>query len=203
MKTGPNRLRKKIGKWSLLWILVALFSGNTGFSQGTGLGGSVSYNFQTEGIGFGLRYGIYMGKRFTAMPQVTFYPGFNQIKETYYTLNLHYNALIYQNFVVYAIAGGSYNAWHNYYDFKNHLSNSSTVIGEVGIGATKNVGCLRLFIEHRYNFMWKEGELQAGLMFHFKSCGKGKGGRGGRGGYGGRGGRGGKKRGAVPCPAYQ
>jgi hypothetical protein len=62
---------------------------------------------------------------------------------------------------------------------------------ELGGGLT-NRACLRPFIEYRYNFKWKETNLQIGIMYFFK-CKKGKGNAGG--------GRKNKKS-PMSCPAY-
>lgn len=173
----------KSGIWKISIIaLFFLFSYNL-YSQKFGMGLSAIYNFQTEGFGASLRAEIPRGQ-FSIVPQVAYYPSFNEITEFYAGISLHLNVISYGNLTLYGIANGSYNGWINYESFEMKKAKFSNWAAEAGVGIKKGK-CLRPFMELRYNVKWKEANLRIGLMYFF-NCNK-------KGHY---------RKKAVSCPAY-
>lgn len=169
-------------------LIFLIFLSGTCFGQNKfGIGASMMYNFQTEGIGTGLRVQIPLGNKLSVMPQAYYFFPFNQIHEYYIGLNLHYNLLEIKNHTGYLNAGAFYNQWIN---FDGKIYTRNNFLPEVGGGILFTKRCLRPFIEQRYNPLWREGTFRIGVMW-YPGCNNKKSGN-----------RSSKKRGAVSCPAY-
>jgi hypothetical protein len=173
--------KKKVSRIPIIALFV-LF-GNGLYSQDLGAGVSAVYNFQTSGIGAGIRAEIVRGE-FSIVPQFTLYPSFNKIHEYYAGVGFHLNIISYGDIFLYGLANGSYNGWINHENSLMEKARYSNWDAEIGAGIKKGK-CIRPFMELRYNFKWKEANLCLGLMYFFNCNKKG----------------GGKKR-AVSCPAY-
>lgn len=169
-------------------ILLAVFLMNSSylFSQNFGIGGCVIYNFQTESFGAGLRAEVPV-KKLIVVPQISYYPGFNQINEYYAGVSLHFNIISYGNLTLYTLVNGAYNGWINYESSSLSTAKYSNWAAEGGIGIKKGK-CWKPFMELRYNVKWKEANLRLGIMYFFKCDSKN--------------GRSKKRKKAVSCPAY-
>ncbi len=163
-------------KKNILVLLICLITATT-YSQNFGIGASAIYNFQTESFGAGIR-AEFPVNRFSIVPQVAFYPGFNKINEYYAGVGIHCNLFSTKKFTFYALLGGAYNGWINYKDSPINDAKYSNWDLEGGLGIKTN-RCLHPFLEYRYNLHWKETNLQLGLMyfFHCKNSGSSSGGK--------------------------
>jgi len=164
-------------------IIFLFFLSSNLYSQKFGLGVAAVYNFQTNGLGASLRAEIPRGQ-ISLVPQIAYYPSFNEITELYAGLSLHLNVVSYGDITLYGIANASYNGWFNYDEFQMKKAKLSNIDAEVGLGLKKGK-CLRPFTELRYNFKWKEANFRIGIMYFFNCDKKGK-----------------RKKKAVSCPAY-
>ncbi len=45
------------------------------------------------------------------------------------------------------------------------------IVVEAGGGLVRNNGCIRPFLENRYDFKWKEDNLQIGIYIYPGACG--------------------------------
>ncbi len=174
-------MKNKILFISLILIFIL---GKNCYSQKFGMGLSAIFNPQTESYGAGLRAEI-VKNRISFVPQIAYYPSFNKISELYAGASLQLTMFYIKNMAFYALANGAYNGWLNYSTSIMKDAQFSNWDGEIGAGLTTR-GCLRPFIEYRYNFKWKETNLRVGVMYFFK-CNKN---------------RGRKKRKSMTCPAY-
>jgi hypothetical protein len=154
-----------------LVILIPSISNAQGF---IGVGASAMYNFQTQGIGVGIRGQFPLVKNLSIVPQLYYFPGFNKINELFVGANLHYDWRRWQNFTPYVLAGGFYNRWLNAETSGYLKAKPNNFIPELGVGILFRSFCWRPFIEQRYNPVWKEGTFRIGIMYYPKSCsGKG------------------------------
>lgn len=136
-----------------------------------GLGTSLIYNFQTKSYGTELRGAFPLSNRFTFVPEISYFFSFNPIHELYAGATLHYDFFYFESFNPYLTVGAFYNAWFNadvYAAGEKKKNNFST---EAGIGIIRNNGCIRPFIEDRYDIKWKEGNLRVGFLWFFNACG--------------------------------
>lgn len=158
----------------VLFISMNMIQSKSAIAQGTGYGGSVIYNFMTEGIGIDLRARIPVANRLFLVPEVSYFPGFNTYHEYLAAGALHYNLLQMGNYDLYLAGGAYYNNWLNVDDFTFDDKQQHNFSPQGGAGIIRSVGCLRPFIENRYDFKWKENNARIGLMFYPGSCGRGK-----------------------------
>ena len=98
---------------NLIKILVlSLFLAHTGTTaeaqNNRGFGGELAYNFQSEGLGLGVRYEIEY-YRFSISPQVVYFPGFNDVHEFYLGISGHFNLFRHGQFRGYALGNLSFN----------------------------------------------------------------------------------------------
>ena len=143
-----------------------MMKANTSYSQDNiGYGLSGIYNFQTNGIGFGARVEFVLSKRFSAVPQVMYFPAFNKVHEFFGGANLHYALLKRKHYTGYLIGGGSANYWINYSSSHWPKAKAFNVIAEVGGGVVLGKRQLRPFVEYRYNPVWQEGSVHVGLIY--------------------------------------
>lgn len=154
-------------------ILVALLavSSSTVAQIQIGFGASGSYNFQTEGWGFGARAEGYVLKSLSVVLQGQYYPSFNQVHEVGGGLELHYAPIYHPIVRPYILAGGSVTNWFNWSDSNYKLAKPLNFIAEVGGGLVFLDKQWRPFAEYRYNPIFLEGSVHVGLMYFpkFKS----------------------------------
>ena len=152
----------------LVFSVLSLMTGLLQAQNNRGLGGELAYNFQTSGLGVGVRYEIEY-YRFTIVPQVVYYPGFNDIHEFHLGVSGHLNVWRNELLRVYALGNLSYNGWFNYEDNPIVGDSFSNWGAELGVGATTSYWKLAPFIEYRYNVKWYETNLRVGLMYYFRT----------------------------------
>lgn len=139
-----------------------------------GYGGSVIYNFQAEGFGADLRVKIPVYTRLYVVPEVSYFPAFDPYHEYFAGLAFHYELLKLGNYYLYPVAGAYYNHWINADDFAPGQKKQQNFSPQAGAGLVRARGCIRPFIENRYDFNWKEDNLRIGILFYPGSCGGGK-----------------------------
>jgi hypothetical protein len=154
-----------------LFLFLAVIPGYTQTEEHWALGASVDYDFQTNGLGTGLRAYIPVRKgRLAISPQLTYYFPFNKITEYYAGLAVQYDLLPGRKWTVYPLLAAYYDRWINYSDYIGSVARANNFSEEAGIGIMKGNGCLRPFLEGRYDFKWSEFNMQAGLLFFFGDC---------------------------------
>lgn len=165
-----NFLQPLLLKFTPLYLWVILVHGilvvNTAQAQNTGFGASGLYNFQTEGIGAGLRYSIHPNENMSFGPQLSYYFPFNKVHEVSLGLGIEYKYLRRDLFDFYALTHVGYNRWLNYEvsPMKGAKPNNYNLEGGLGLVMTT---CLRPFVEYRYNLAFKETHLQMGIIYVF------------------------------------
>jgi hypothetical protein len=132
-----------------------------------GIGGI--YNFQTDGIGADIRAYIPLTYRLTVSPQFFIFPT-NIVHEFYAGVSLQYTVLFIRNWQLYALGAGYYNNWYNYSSFDSKIAKPNNFSGEVGAGFMRSHGCLKPFIEGRYDTKWMEARLHIGILISFNDC---------------------------------
>lgn len=147
-----------------------------------GVGGSLIYNFQTNSVGLGLRAefplkNINFLDGLSLVPQVSYFPWFNEISEFYVGSSVHLGLYTLNKWKFYGLVNLSYNGWINYENSGSRNARFSNLGIEVGLGITMDK-CLRPFLELRYNAWWREATVQLGLIYTIK-C---------------------ERRGSLPCP---
>jgi len=167
----------------LIWCLIIGFA-ETGKAQlfgkekpEWGYGVSVIYNFHATGWGAALRAKIPVKGKLFAVPEVSYFPSFNDYHEYYAGAALHYELFSIGSYIFYPLAGGYYNNWINAEDFAPGQRKKNNFVAEAGAGLVRSYGCIRPFIENRYNFKWKEDNLRIGIYWYPRSCSSGGGGR--------------------------
>ncbi|MFI5219281.1 MAG: hypothetical protein ACHQNT_07300 [Bacteroidia bacterium] len=138
-----------------------------------GYGGGIIYNFATEGFGLDLRVKIPVAGNLSAVPEFSYFPSFNNYHEYYAGAALHYELLtLFNSYNLYVAGGGYYNSWLNADEFVPGEKKQNNFVPEAGGGLVRNYGCLRPFIEDRYDFKWKENSLRIGIYWYPRSCGQ-------------------------------
>ncbi len=150
-------------------------------------GFGIEYNYQTKGIAPEIRVEIPVFGNAAITPRLSYFPGFNTVHELFLGIDANYHYPIIKKFSFYSLLGVYYDHWVNSDDFTSTVAKKSNVVIQAGAGVEYNRGCLNPFLEHRYDFKWKEGTTVLGIKFNFGKCG-----------FGGRGGG----RGSDLCPAY-
>src|ERR1035437_6234751 len=137
-----------------------------------GIGAEAIYNFQTNGIGAGVRAVVPVNYRIAISPQIFYFFPFNDIHEFYAGGAVQYSVLYFLNWNVYALGGIYYNRWINYTNFEGKIVKPNNMAEEVGIGLSKSESCLKPFIEYRYDIKWKEQSIHLGILYSFGDCNK-------------------------------
>jgi hypothetical protein len=137
---------------------------------GWGYGAGIIYNFHVEGFGAEARIKIPLIRNLSLVPEFSYFPGFNEYHEYYAGGALHYELLNLGSYNFYVAAGGYYNNWLNYDEFTPDNRNKTNFVFEAGGGLVRNHGCIRPFIEDRYDFKWKENSLRIGIYIYPRSC---------------------------------
>lgn len=150
--------------------------------QPWGYGAAVIYNFQADGFGGDLRMKIPIKGRLSLVPEFNYYPDFNRYHEFYAGGALHLELLTLRSYNFYILGGGYYNKWINAEVYAPGQRKRENFVVEAGGGLVRNRGCIRPFIEDRWDFKWKEDNLRIGIYWYPGQCG------------------GGRRK--EPCPAY-
>jgi hypothetical protein len=139
----------------------------------TGFGAAIIYNFHAEGWGVDLRAKIPLPpQRLFIVPEISYFPSFNLYHDLYGGAAFHYEIFAVKGFTFYALAGGYYHKWINAEDFAPGLKKEDNFAPEAGAGFIRSRGCIRPFIENRYDFKWEENNLRIGILIYPGSCNK-------------------------------
>lgn len=152
-------------------IIFLLLSCRPAFSQGNwALGASGIYDFQSNSFGAGVRAFIPITGQIAVSPQFNYFFPFNPIHEFYGGLAVQYSLFPDRYWTIYPLAAAYYNRWQNSGDFTGSVAKPNNISEHAGLGLMKNSGCLRPFLEGRYDFKWKEIHLHIGILFYFGDC---------------------------------
>lgn len=132
-----------------------------------GLGGI--YNFQTNGFGIDTRAYIPLTYRIAVSPQFHYFIPMT-IHEFYAGLAIQYSLFPERKWTIYPLISAYYNNWVNYNNFEGTIAKQNNLAPEVGLGLMKRTGCLRPFLEGRYDTKWKEANIHLGILFSFGGC---------------------------------
>src|SRR4051812_21025548 len=161
-------------KYLILALLTISFSIHTTAQKSNvpewGLGVAGIYNFQTEGFGGEMRADFHVLEQVSIVPEVSYYFAFNPIHELYAGLSVHYLVPVFKGWTPYLSLSALYNDWINATEYSNGLRKPNNFAPEAGIGIVRSHGCLRPFIENRYDTKWKEANLRVGVLVYFKNC---------------------------------
>ncbi len=138
---------------------------------GWGYGGAVAYNFHVEGFGADVRVKIPLVSGLSVVPEFSYYPSFNEYHEYYAGAALHWEVLNLGSYNFYIVGAGYYNNWINANEFSPGPRKQRNFVAEAGGGLVRNYGCIRPFIEDRYDFKWKENNLRIGIYVYPGACG--------------------------------
>ncbi|NQY09447.1 MAG: hypothetical protein HRT71_08020 [Flavobacteriales bacterium] len=150
-------------------VFVLLFFPIKAYTLG-GYGGGISgiYNFQSSGIGIGLRGDASVFRRLTVVALIDYYPAFNTYNELYIGGEIIVPAIpIWQNWMIYPMAAGYYQMFFNHASFDSEQAKFSNLTYEAGIGLAVSNGAFRPFAEARYSIKWNEYIVRAGLIMYF------------------------------------
>jgi hypothetical protein len=159
-------------------MLFAITVSNSLFAQGrrkekesVGYGGSLIYNFHATGFGADLRVKIPIVSRLSVVPQVSYFPAFNDYHELYAGAALHYEFARLGNWNLYIHGAGFYNDWMNAEDYAPGQKKQHNFAYEAGGGIVRSYGCIRPFLEDGYDIKWKENSLRIGIYIYPGACG--------------------------------
>jgi hypothetical protein len=152
--------------WRLFFILVFTLATKFSFAQKYAIGGSVMYNFQTESYGAGVRGVYHPNHVYSYNVQISYIPSFNKVHEYTLGLGLEYKFIRQRKFYFYLLGHGGYNGWIDYKEspMKDAKPNNWNLEGGAGFSTW---GCLRPFVECRYNANFKECHVQVGIIYVF------------------------------------
>lgn len=170
---------KTIAVHVLLIYCVVLSVHNKTFAQrertsSVGYGAAIVYNFQTQGFGVDVRARIHLWNSLYVVPEISYYPPFDNYHELYAGAALQYDVVSIGSYNFYIAGGGYYNMWFNSEDVAPTRKNENNLVPEAGAGFVRNHGCIRPFIEGRYDFKWKEETARIGIYWYPGSCGGGR-----------------------------
>ncbi len=134
-----------------------------------GIGAGAIYNFQTDGFGGEVRGYFPLSYRLAVSPQFFVFP-VNIVHEFYLGLSAQYTVLFIKNWHLYGLAAGYYNDWYNYANFDSKIAKQNNFAGEVGGGIMRTYGCLRPYLEGRFDTKWKEARIHLGVLISFNDC---------------------------------
>lgn len=158
-------------KIQIILITLILFTGINSYSQEYRVGGSLIYNLKTNGFGFGIRsefpiHSIDLLEGFSLVPQVSYFPGFNNVSEFYLGSSIHLGVYSLDKWIFYGLANVSYKAWINYEDSSDPDAKFSNLALDGGVGVTRN-SCWRPFLELRLNAIGFEPSIRLGVLYTF------------------------------------
>jgi hypothetical protein len=172
--------------------------------DGIGIGASGIYNFNTNGIGVGLRAYIPVKDKWAVIPQLNWFPPFNTVSGFYPGVSAQYNFWEAARFTGYVMGSGhisiSAKASASAGDTSSSVSKSEShdIGGEVGAGLLFGHRCIVPFAEYRYNPVTSQSLAHVGLYWFPRCSGSG----GGHKSKGHRKSSGSRSRGRDRCPAY-
>lgn len=148
-----------------------------GFSQfyqhEKGYGGEVIYNLPIGEFGFGARMNYHFSDYLIVSPQISFFPGFNQLQELNGGLNIMFDVNPYNDLGFYLTAGAHLNWWMNYESSPLPDAKAMNFNPDFGAGMMWNYNCIRPFAEYRVSVKWWESNVRVGIMWYPFSCGDG------------------------------
>jgi hypothetical protein len=139
--------------------------------QTVGYGASVIYNFHATGFGADLRMKIPLTKRLSVVPQVAYFPSFNDYHEYYAGAAIHWEVARIGTYNLYLLGAGYYNDWINAETYAPGQDERYNFAYEAGLGLVRSFGCIRPFIENGYDIKWRENSLRIGIYIYPGSCG--------------------------------
>ena len=155
-----------------LSILSLSYKGNSipPFSNDFGIGPEIIYNLPLSGVGIGIRAHYHLNYHLFVSPQLNLFPGIGGVKEL--NLNLHASYIInpWDKWGVYLTGGPYINYWMSYASSAKENAKPFNFAAELGGGVLKNSGCLRPFVEWRYNARWSESNVRLGFNYYPKIC---------------------------------
>jgi hypothetical protein len=135
----------------------------------------VNYNLPLNEWGIGFRYLKKIHPRVMLGPHVNYFPGLNLTKELYggiyssYTLLKSEKKIAHKKWIydemrpdLYFFTQLDYNVWFS----KN---NQLTFTPFIGIGTSRGSSYLKYFVEAKYNFVFNESTLNAGVIFNYRA----------------------------------
>jgi hypothetical protein len=134
------------------------------------IGVSGMYDFQTNGLGGGVRAYIPVWRHLAVSPQFNYYFPFDKVHEYYAGLALQYSLFPNRRWSIYPLFAGYFNKWQNASDFTGKNATANNIAEEGGIGIMKGSTCWRPFAELRYDFKWSEYSLHIGILYSFGDC---------------------------------
>jgi hypothetical protein len=138
--------------------------------KGIGYGGSIIYNFHATSLGADLRMKIPLVNKLSIVPQLSYFPAFNDYHEFYGGAALHLEIARIGTYNLYIHGAGFYNRWINAADYSQDEGDEINFAYEAGGGLVRSFGCIRPFIEDGYDFRWRENSLRIGIYFYPGSC---------------------------------
>lgn len=156
-------------RFNIIFLSILTISGINTFAQEYRIGGSAIYNLKTDGFGFGIRaefpiQRIDLLEGFSIVPQITYFPGFNDVSEFYLGSSLHLGIYKLDRWIFYGLANVSYNGWINYEDSNDPDAKFSNLALDGGVGVTMNT-CWRPFLELRLDAIGFEPSIRLGILY--------------------------------------
>lgn len=137
----------------------------------TGFGPGIVYNLPVNSLAGELRAKIPVWNRFFAVPEVSYFMPFSPIHEFYAGAALHYESpFTLGKFTPYLAAGLYYNNWINVAEYRSSTNDRNNMAPEAGGGLVLSRGCIRPYLEGRYDMRWKEGTIRLGILFYPGDC---------------------------------
>jgi hypothetical protein len=139
------------------------------YSQEYRVGGSLIYNFRTKGIGLDARAefplkSIHLLEGLSIVPQVSYFPAFNNITEFYAGSSAHLGLYKLNKWIFYGLVNVSYKGWINYDESNDPDARFSNLALEGGIGITRKK-CVRPFLELKLNTIGIEPTVRIGMLY--------------------------------------
>lgn len=151
------------------------------FGQRTSYFGMGSnYNVPLSEPGIELRMEHFLRTNFTLVPQMSYFPGVNNIHELFLGGNINYFPFEKANksirsyrykFKPYVYFGAAYNNWINANPLTVSNLKTHNIIPQAGVGLNFGGYVFRGFSEFNYNVLANEGVVKLGVLFspnHFK-----------------------------------
>ncbi len=157
----------------IILMIVSISSFGQLYQKEKGYGGSVIYNLPIGEFGFGARMHYHYSDYFIISPQISFFPGFNQLQELNGGLNLMLNINPYNDLGFYLTGGAHLNWWMNYEDSPQPDAKAFNFNPDFGAGLMWNYNCIRPFAEYRVSAKYWESNVRLGIMWYPFSCGDG------------------------------
>ena len=156
-------------RFQILLISFLIFAGIQSYSQEYQVGGGAIFNLKNSGFGFGVRaefpiQSIDLLEGFSVVPQVSYFPGFNEVSEFTIGSSLHLGVYAIEKWVFYGLANISYKGWINHEESSDPNAKFSNLVLDGGVGVTRNT-CWRPFLELRLNAIGFEPSIWLGILY--------------------------------------